>query len=256
LRLHVLSDLHLEGSPFEPPEVEADVTILAGDISTGTRGVDWAKRLSWAGGGRPVVYVAGNHEFYGEAFPSLIGDLRTAATGSAVHVLENDEVVLGGVRFLGCTLWSDFLFDGPERRQASMALCGRVVNDYLQIRGAANNGTITPATTLEHHLASRAWLIERLAVPFDGPSVVVTHHAPLIRRRPDRQLLRLVAGAFASDMTALMDPDRVALWIYGHTHQPADLDVGGTRVLSNPRGYVRESIAAFDPGATVEVRIT
>jgi predicted phosphodiesterase len=254
MRLHVLSDLHLEGAPFEPPEVDADIAILAGDISTGTRGVDWARRLSWAGGGRPVLYVAGNHEFYGEAFPALIGDLRAASTGSAVHVLENDEVVLDGVRFLGCTLWSDFLFDGPEHRQASMALCARLVNDYRQIRGQAGNGPLTPATTLEHHVASRAWLTDRLAAPFDGPTVVITHHAPLIRRRPKRQVLRLVAGAFATDLSELMGGDKAQLWIYGHTHQPADLDVAGTRVLSNPRGYVRESIAAFDPGATVELR--
>lgn len=256
MRLHFLSDLHLEGTPFEPPEVEADVTILAGDIATGTLGVDWAKRLSWVGGGRPVLYVAGNHEFYGHAFPALIDDLRAACAGSAIQVLENDEVVLSGIRFLGCTLWSDFASDGPAQRPASMAMCGRIVNDYRQIRGREGEQKLTPAETLERHELSRAWLTERLATRFEGPTVVITHHAPLVRRRPERQLMRLVAGAFASDLSALMGSERAELWIYGHTHQPADLDVGGTRLLSNPRGYVRESIEAFDPGAAVDVRTT
>ena len=254
MRLHILSDLHLEGAPFEPPEVEADVTILAGDISTGTLGIDWAKRLSSVGDGRPVLYVAGNHEFYGHAFPALIDDLRTACTGSAVQLLENDEVMIKGVRFLGCTLWSDFAFDGPSQRKASMAVCGRIVNDYRQVRGGDRESLLTPAETFARHEQSRAWLIDRLAEPFAGPTVVVTHHAPLIRRRPDRELLRLVAGAFATDLTALMGRDRAQLWIYGHTHHPADLEMKGTRLLSNPRGYVRESIAAFDPGTTVELR--
>jgi 3',5'-cyclic AMP phosphodiesterase CpdA len=254
MRLHVLSDLHLEGTPLEPPEVDADVAILAGDISTGTLGIDWGKRLSWAGGDRPVLYVAGNHEFYGERFPALIDELRAATAGSAVHVLENDEVVLGGARFLGCTLWSDFLFAGPQQRAASMSLCARVVNDYRQIRSDADGGLLTPAQTLERHLGSRAWLAERLAAPFDGPTVVITHHAPLIRRRPPSEVLRRIGGAFVSDVSDLMGGERVALWIYGHTHQPADLDVRGTRVLSNPRGYARESIAAFDPAGVYDLR--
>lgn len=256
MRLHVLSDLHLEGAPFEPPVLDADVTILAGDISTGTLGIDWAKRLSWAGGDRPVLYVAGNHEFYGHAFPTLIDDLRAACTGSAVQVLENDAVILSGIRFLGCTLWSDFATDGPARRPASMALCGRIVNDYRRVRSGDGAQQLTPAETLERHELSRAWLAERLSTHFDGPTVVVTHHAPLIRRRPERELMRLVAGAFASDLTALMGSERVALWIYGHTHQPADLQIGGTQLLSNPRGYARESIEAFDPAATIDLRST
>jgi predicted phosphodiesterase len=253
LRLHVLSDLHLETAPFEPPVVDADVSVLAGDISTGTFGIDWAKQLSWASDGRPILYVAGNHEFYGHAFPALIDDLRAAAAGSAVQVLENDEVVIDGVRFLGCSLWSDFGFDGPAQRAASMALCARLVNDYRQIAGGDGESKLTPAETFERHEQSRRWLTERLAEPFEGSTVVITHHAPLIRRRPERQLLRLVAGAFATDLSGLMGGDRVRLWIYGHTHQPADLQVDGTRLLSNTRGYVRESIAAFDPGATVDV---
>lgn len=239
---------------MDVPDVAADVSILAGDISTGTFGIDWAKRLSWGADGRPVLYVAGNHEFYGHAFPALIDDLRAACTGSAVRVLENDEAVIGGVRFLGCTLWSDFAFDGPSHRTASMAVCGRIVNDYRQIGGSDGESRLTPAETLARHEQSRGWLIERLASPFAGPTVVITHHAPLIRRRPERELLRLVGGAFATDLTALMGDDRADLWIYGHTHHPADLDLRGTRLLSNPRGYARESISAFDPGATVELR--
>ncbi|MHB8694946.1 MAG: metallophosphoesterase [Solirubrobacteraceae bacterium] len=256
MRIHVLSDLHLEGGgpPFEPPPVAADVVVLAGDISTGARGVDWAKRLSPAFDGRPVLYVAGNHEFYGESFPALFDELRAAGVASAVRVLENDELVIGGVRFLGCTLWSDFCFDGVGRQRASMALCGKLVNDYRQIRAASDGAQLTPRETLERHLLSRAWLAERLAVAFDGPTVVITHHAPMIRRRPPSEVLRLIAGAFASDLSELMGADRVALWIYGHTHRPADLEVGGTRVVSNPRGYARESIAAFDPAGVYELR--
>ena len=249
MRLHVLSDLHLEQGPLQLGGVDADAVVLAGDIATGTRGVDWAR--GWAGD-RPVLYVAGNHEFYGHAMPGLIDQLRRAAAESSVRVLENDEVTLNGVRFLGCTLWSDFDFDGPERRSASMQLCERAVNDYKQIRFGPNGRALAPRDTRMFHLSSRRWLAARLAQPHDGPTVVVTHHSPLIRTRPPVPQLRALAGAFASDVTDLMGADRVALWIFGHTHQVADLKVRGTRILSNPRGYPHQPVAGFDPTCVVE----
>lgn len=248
MRVHVLSDLHLERADFAMPELDADVLVLAGDVATGIDGIEWARDHA---DGRPVLYLAGNHEFYGHEFPALITDLRDAARGSDVHVLEDDELVLDGVRFLGCTLWSDFEFAGPEVVAQSMDVCERVVNDYKQIR--VGHQQLTALHTRAAHEVSRDWLAERLDVPFDGPTVVLTHHAPVIRARPDSFVLRALAGAFASDLTSLMGGDRVPLWIFGHTHRAADLEHGGTRVLSNPRGYPDEAVDGFDPALVVDV---
>jgi predicted phosphodiesterase len=250
VRLHVLSDLHLEQEPFAPPEVDADVVVLAGDVHGGTRGIEWAR--GWTDG-RPVVYVAGNHEFYGHAWPGLIDELRAAAAGSSLRVLENEEALVAGVRFLGCTLWSDFDFDGPEQREISMRISQRAVNDYSQIVFDGGARTLAASDTREAHVASRRWLEERLAEPFDGPTVVVTHHAPLVRSRPSSALWRALAGAFVSDLTDLMGGERVALWIFGHTHRWVDVDVRGTRVVSNPRGYPHEPVPEFDPEFVVEL---
>lgn len=250
MRLHVVSDLHLEQATPEPGRVEADVIVLAGDIASGIDGVRWARR--W-GEGRPVLYVAGNHEFYGHALPDLVGELRDAAAGTSVHLLENDEVVIDRVRFLGATIWSDFDSDGAERRAATMALCERVVNDYRAIRFGPEQRALTAADTRKVHLASRAWLQERLAAGHDGPTVVITHHAPLLRSNPPAGPLRGLAGAFASDLSGLMGADRVALWIFGHTHRCADVRIAGTRVFSNPRGYPHENVAGFDPESVIDV---
>jgi predicted phosphodiesterase len=250
VRLHVLSDLHLERSPFSPPAVDADVVVLAGDIARGIDGVEWAREREHE---RPVLYLAGNHEFYGHSTPALIDQMRFAAEGSSVRVLENDEVVIDGVRFLGCTLWSDFDFDGPEHREISMKLCERVVNDYEHITFGSTQRRLTPRDTRLIHLASRRWLSARLAQPHDGPTVVLTHHAPLIRARPPLPLQRALAGAFASDVTELMGAERTGLWIYGHTHRVADLELAGTHVVSNPRGYPHEPADGFDPACVVEL---
>jgi predicted phosphodiesterase len=250
VRIHVLSDLHLERQAFSSPDVDADLVILAGDIATGTGGVEWAR--SWAHE-RPVLYVAGNHEFYGHSTPGLLEQLRGAADGSRVDVLENGEAIIGGVRFLGCTLWTDFDFDGPERRAQSMAMCERLVNDYGQIEYGPAGRPLAARDTLAIHESSRRWLDERLAIGHDGPTVVITHHAPLIRFKPSNPVLRALGGAFASDLTDMMSDDRVALWIFGHTHRSVDLERGGTRVLSNPRGYPHQPVDGFDPALVVEL---
>ena len=39
MKLHILSDLHLEFSDFKAPDVGANVIVLAGDISLHTRGL-------------------------------------------------------------------------------------------------------------------------------------------------------------------------------------------------------------------------
>jgi len=71
MKFHILSDLHIEFEPFVLPESDADIILLAGDTSVGTRGIDWAIKQSC---NKPVMYVAGNHEFYKPAYPNLLDD--------------------------------------------------------------------------------------------------------------------------------------------------------------------------------------
>ena len=250
MRLHVLSDLHLEHASFTVPEVDADVIVLAGDIAPGTAGIEWMRRRL---DGRQILYVAGNHEFYGQDLPGLTPRLKDAARGTAIHVLENDELVIDGVRFLGCSLWSDFDFAGAEHRANSMRICERLVNDYKQIRASDPDRPLRAQDTRDLHVASRAWLSHALAAPHDGPTVVITHHAPLVRQRPENPLMAAIGGAFASDLSELMGAQAADLWIFGHIHRAVDTEVNGTRVISNQRGYPHEPVADFDPRLVVEL---
>jgi 3',5'-cyclic AMP phosphodiesterase CpdA len=76
MKLRVLSDLHLEFLDWTPPAVEADVVVLAGDIHGGVRGVEWARRQF---PDTPVIYVPGNHEFYGGRLQDVLTALRKEA---------------------------------------------------------------------------------------------------------------------------------------------------------------------------------
>lgn len=250
MRLHVLSDLHLEQASFTPPRTDAEVVVLAGDVAPGTAGVSWAAH---AFGSVPVLYVAGNHEYYGHELPGLLDELRAAAAGSGVRVLERDEAVIDGVRFLGCALWTAFDSAGEARRDSTMRFAERVVNDYRLIRSSATGTPLRAAETLALHQQSRAWLAERLAVAHDGPTVVLTHHVPIVRRRSESLVVQALGGSVVSDLTELIGDERQALWLYGHSHRAADFEHGGTRLLSNPRGYPREAGSGFDPALVVEI---
>ena len=112
MKLHILSDLHLGSGGFDHPVSDADLVILAGDIARPRESVPWARQF-----GKPVLYVAGNHEFYGGSIDGTMETLRHLCAGSEVHVLDDREIVLGGIRFLGSTLWTDFeLFEDPARQ--------------------------------------------------------------------------------------------------------------------------------------------
>src|SRR5262245_57469316 len=131
MRLHVLGDLHLEFAPFVPPATDAEVVVLCGDINLGTKGLAWAKE-TWPD--RPVIYIAGNHEYYRHVLPVLNHQLQEESQGSNVHFLENEELILGGVRFLGCVLWSDFeLFGDGEAMLHAMEESACLMADYRVI---------------------------------------------------------------------------------------------------------------------------
>ena len=256
VRLLIYSDLHNEFEPFVPPPeavAEADVVVLAGDIHKRVHAIEWAKATF---PGKPVVQVAGNHEFYGSNFYSNVEKMRAAAAGSNVHFLEDAAVVIDGVRFLGCTLWTSMrLFGTPDPWM--MQELQRLMNDYRYIRNDRENyRRIITKDVAWRHEASMEWLRSELAKPFGGKTVVVTHHAPTLRSVPGWLYHERITLAFASDLDDLLVAP-VDLWIHGHIHVSRDYRVyegKGTRVVCNPRGYLPyEPNPSFQEGLLVEV---
>ncbi len=253
MKIQVLSDLHVGRGTFEPPRTDADLLVVAGDVSRPARAVEWASSL-----GKPVLYVLGNHEFYGGSLDGTVREFRRLAVGTPVRLLDCDQAVVGGVRFLGCTLWSDFrlLGEGPAR-DVAIAMAMAQVYDFSRIRlEEAGEALFTPGhseTLFDRHAD---WLASRLAIPYPGPTVVITHHGPTPLSISPRFADSPLNPCFVSDASRLLDGDRVGLWIHGHLHDSFDYELNGTRVLCNPRGYVVDGVVenpAFDPGLVVEV---
>jgi len=244
MRVHVLSDLHLEAAPFEPPPAPADLVVLAGDIDNGPAGIEWAKRRF----STPVLYLAGNHEPYDGDFEQTQRALRAAAAGSHIVLLDCDAAVVGGVRFLGCTLWTDFELLGEPGRALALGRYRDWLVDYRAIGFGGRR--FAPDDSIALHRVHRAWLETALAEPFAGPTVVVTHHAPHRGSIAPAFATHPLNPAFVSDLEPLMG--RAALWIHGHTHRAFDYVVHGTRIVCNPRGYPGED-TGFRADLVIEV---
>ncbi len=251
MKIRVLSDLHLEFQDWNPPDAQADIIVLAGDIHSGTRGVEWARRQFPV---TPIVYVAGNHEFYGRDLQETLSDLEKAGRRFGVDVLHGRGVVIGGVRFLGATLWTDFALHGADAhliaRAMSEARCG--MSDFSVIRHGAH-GLFRPEHARTMHLEQVSWIRESLADEFPGPTILVTHHLPHPRSIHRKYRGSSLNPSFASDLSQLVRPP-VTVWIHGHTHESCDYIEEGTRVICNPRGYGPSELnAEFDPILTIGI---
>jgi Icc-related predicted phosphoesterase len=245
-RLHILSDIQAEFEAYRGADVSADVVVLAGDINHGVKGLEWA-RGSFPNS--PIIYVAGNHEYYGEAIPKLTDQLRSRARSLDIAFLENEETHICGVRFLGCTLWSDLQLFGNAPWVVDAVRDAMI--DYRSIRVSPEYRRIRPLDTIRWHRESVSWLAK--AATSADPTVVVTHHAPNARSIAPKYAEDPVSAAYASDLTHLIEQLAPALWVHGHTHYSIDYEVGRTRVVSNQRGYSDGEDVRFDPELVIEL---
>lgn len=249
MKIWVLSDLHRDVEDWAPFFVpDADVCVVAGDVGEGL-----AKSIRWLqehiGVHMPVVFVAGNHEFYRHAVDESFEEARALADACPdVHLLEDETVVIGGARFIGATLWTDYEVmirhsDPALGLRWAMDSCALGMNDHRKIKLQKNPWKRwRPQEARIAHLRSRAYLERTLAEPHAGPTVVVTHHAPHPRSIPERFAEDVISSAYASDLSAVIKQGRPDLWVHGHMHDSVDYDIGATRVICNPKGYSRENM--------------
>jgi hypothetical protein len=270
LRIHVFSDLHLEFGAIEfAPEVRAgalaELVLLAGDIDIRRRGLDWAATTFM----QRVAMIGGNHESYGDSLFATIAAGRTAAERASrsrrheIRFLERETWTMAAVdgtpvRLIAATLWTDFELFGVSARSRAMARAHLQMNDFYQIsiRDERRQETrrLEPMDVFRLHSMTRQFLEQELSAPFDGVTIVMTHHAPSMRSVPEEFRDNPLSAAYASNLDELIERHQPALWVHGHLHSSADYRIATTRVICNPRGYAPDALnPRFNPALVVQV---
>lgn len=260
------SDLHEESwrDGFEPPRLEApvDAVLMAGDVDHGGH-LEVAARAARAYGA-PVVQIWGNHEAYGSVFPDLrrreaerLAELR--AEGLDLRLLHGAATEIAGVRILGATLWTDLRLY-PDHEDLARASIAPFMADLREIRMTPER-RFAFEDMLRLHAEDKAAIFAALREPFDGPTLVMTHHIPVRQMiAPFREIgvmkKRVVNAAFASDLWAEIREHKLDVWLCGHSHDnmawTGEGRHGPIRFLMNSRGVPEEG-CAFDPAFVVEL---
>jgi hypothetical protein len=281
VNIQLLSDLHLESNPHftAQPVPGADVLVLAGDIGSYQQGsrleemgvADFGlARFSplppergGAGWPTPVLFLPGNHEYDGLDFDETHTRLRETCERLGMIWLEQETVVLQGVRFVGSTLWTDFdALSAGQPQEADITLgeqlkarekAFRAANFYLSKNHSFRDGQpLLAADVREQGLKSQAWLRQALAVPFDGPTVAVTHFAPSLLSADPRYGLAPGTAGFCNSLDELLP--LADLWLHGHLHCAIGYTSRGCRVVANPLGYARKGEQeGYLPGLLIKI---
>lgn len=278
MRVHLLSDLHLEFSNYHiENSMNADVLILAGDITLSQPLHDhatseWSPELGTnqmiAARTRTffeqcknqfdhIIMIAGNHEFYHGKFSAGLQYLKDECSKYNIHFLENESILIEDTLFLGATLWTDF-----HRSPQNLHLIRDQMNDYRAIRHDAKGyRKLLPIDTLNRHTQSLNFLKDELTDTETDKIVVITHHAPsFMSINPAYRMDKnndVQNSAYYSELSEfILDNPKIKVWCHGHTHYPVDYQIGDTRVISNPRGYqsaMSSEKTGFDINFTFEI---
>lgn len=269
MKIAVCSDLHLEFGRLDLANTEgADVLVLSGDILVaedldrhpGDRGPyapveshryinstiyrDFLDQVNYEF--PKVVYVAGNHEFYGGKWVKTLDVLHKYMENyTNIFFLERETLKVDDVTFIGGTLWTDMNRYDP----ITMHSVRDMMNDYRTIVNDEKGYTkLKPADTALRHRQTLDYIKSVVAEKHDEKFVVVGHHAPTkLSTPPHYKDDFLMNGAYSSDLSEfILDRPQIKLWTHGHTHDEFDYMVGETRIVCNPRGYVKYEPRAQD----------
>lgn len=220
-----------------------------------------------------VIYIAGNHEHYDGDFATTYTKLKmNLARLSNVYVLDREVVTIGDVTFVGGTMWTNM----NNRDPLTMFHIKSMMNDFRGIENSneqvyrtvplykknedgtyardekgfyiqegtkkkAEAAKFSPENAVEEFEKFTGYLANVTAEKHDQKFVVCTHHTPSYKSvAPYYMSDTLMNGGYHSHLDDfIMDRPQIKLWTHGHTHEDFDYKIGETRVVCNPRGYIK-----------------
>lgn len=231
VKIQIASDLHLEFSYIILDYTNADILVLAGDIHSDIGKLKkYILQILKANKNIQIILVAGNHECYSKTVPETIKKMNRLFNedkniSNRCHFLQDDFVIVHGIKFLGCTLWCD----PPEIYWDKIS---KKISDFSNIKEYSMNDCVmlfkNSVKFIEQNCSSEL------------PLIIVTHFSPSFS-----SINKIYAGLelnyyFASDIEDTILFAKPKLWIHGHTHDTFSYYIGDTKIICNPRGYSNE----------------
>ena len=254
MKIAVASDLHLEFGDLDFDNSDhAEVLLLSGDIlivddlrdhdasnlvGESSRSQMWHEFLQRCSQRFPhVIYVLGNHEYYHGNFSSAVSKLKSRlAYLPNIYVLENEAKVIAAVTFVGTTLWTDMNNGDP----VTLFQMRSRMNDFRLIWHGGHSRRFSPQDAWDAHCKAKQFIAETVDSEPSGKFVVVGHHAPSTASIAEQYRGdTVINGGYTSNLQEfILDRPQIKLWTHGHTHHAFDYQLGSTRVVCNPRGYI------------------
>jgi len=265
-KIIILSDLHIEFGAFSIPPIENEketIVILAGDIGVAKENHtyksfihDTCERF------HTVIWILGNHEHYHSNFCKskeiLCHDTRSYVN---LHIAEKETVIVDDYAFICATLWTNI----RNKNANAIVEVGHSINDFKLIAtndsDPHNKILLTPDDTIIDFEQASAFIFQEINVQHDNNKIpiVVTHHGPSYLSVHPRFASCVVNAAFVSNLDADIIRTKPRIWIHGHTHDSFDYQIGDTRVIANPRGYISRysdpENALFNPTLTISCEL-
>lgn len=220
---------------------------------------------------KDVIYVMGNHEHYDGDFAVSASILRSVLKEYPnIHLLDKEAKTIGDVTFIGGTLWTDMNKEDP----LTLYEIGRMMNDFKLVKHTGRkvtrkvpiykrddkgnvimegnnyvidryefkeyNAAFSPEDAVEDHKQMLKF-IDEVTNDITKKYVIVGHHAPSkASTKPRYEKEVIMNGGYSSDLSEfILDRPQIKMWTHGHTHEDFDYMIGTTRIVCNPRGYIK-----------------
>lgn len=282
LDVRLFNDLHLEfENSYRIQKIKRNqIIILAGDIfcQGGKQEInsvfsDFVKDI--LSKGAIVLFVAGNHEYWGsriEKFNKILKDFEK--DNENFYFLNDESIFINDIEFLGGTLWTDFnkgdiltyLEIGGSK---SYGVTANSSKDYKKIKskkvvdGIENYGKLTTKDAFLLHKNTLKYIKSRIGK--HHTQFVITHFPPsekflnkerFINEKKNGYNYDIAKYAYYSELESIAE--NFNYWASGHTHKYLDEYSNGVRYLSNPRGYIdkkdpKEQVKLFKSNQIIKV---
>jgi len=252
MKIDLINDVHLEFGTYRPSNPNGSrVLVISGDVIPIARLKNDKKKDEYrkffercSDLYEEVVYVYGNHEFYGSDIHLAREEAKERLTYlKNIRILDNEAFRLDDVVFLGGTMWTDCNREDPM----TMMSLSHSMNDFNLIKNRLNDsytygpkGLFTPTDSVREHKEFKLFLSRALYEYCEEKCVVVTHHSPTWMSVPDDYRYdREMNGGYVSALEEFISfRPQIKVWTYGHTHEPKKMRIGDTVLMNNARGYV------------------